>query len=112
MVWGKPAGAWANAVEEEEQEHGTIHAPAVQETEFPSLGAAVTVKETKKEKKKKQTMSLGEFVGSTAAPSRRAVDDDSILFNLPTAPRGRADGEEPSDGKPTLGGAFSRNYGE
>jgi hypothetical protein len=79
---------------------GSIQAPAVAEAEFPSLGEAVTVKETKK--KKKQTMSLGEFV-SGGLGSRRDAD----LVNLPTAPRGHVDGEE---GPPTLGGGF-RGYG-
>ena len=66
---------------------GSIKAPAVEEAEFPSLGAAVTIKETKK--KKKQTMSLGEFVA--AAPSRRRGDD---AIQLPTAPRSRIEGTD------------------
>lgn len=106
MVWGKPAsGAWANAVEEEEQEHGTIQAPAaVPERDFPTLGVAVTVKENKKEKKKKQTMSLGDFMSSGGSSSRRYED---AVVNLPTAPRGRVEGEEDSN---PLGGGF-RGYG-
>lgn len=78
------------------------------EQEFPSLGAAATVKETKKDKKKKQTMSLADFVGGGTGASRRGIPDDSLL-SLPTAPRPRAEGEEPSE--PQLGGGF-RGYGK
>jgi hypothetical protein len=90
---------------------GAIPPPAVKETEFPSLGMAAAVKETKKDKKKK-TMSLADF---NSAPfgagriGRRAVpDDNSILLSLPTAPRQREEGDEPDD-RPT--GGF-RTYGE
>lgn len=87
---------------------GGIQAPVVAETEFPSLGAALNVKETKKDKKKKQTMSLGEFVGKTSSRPAPA-EDESFLLNLPTAPRGRGD-EKEDDGDKPLGGAF-RGYG-
>ena len=80
----------------------------VAEKEFPSLGVAVTVKETKKDKKKKQTMSLGAFMGGGAA-ARRSKPDDSILLSLPSGPRQRAEGEEEPD-RP-LGGGF-RGYGK
>lgn len=82
---------------------GAIQAPVVKETEFPSLGAAMSVKETKKEKKKKQTMSLGEFVSGGAGGAPRA----DLLMSLPTGPRGRR--EEGEEEKP-LGGAF-KGYG-
>jgi len=82
---------------------GAIQAPVVKETEFPSLGAAMSVKETKKEKKKKQTMSLGEFVSGGAGGAPRA----DLLMSLPTGPRGRREEEE--EEKP-LGGAF-KGYG-
>lgn len=83
---------------------GAIQAPVIKETEFPSLGEAAAVKETKKEKKKKQTMSLGEFVKSGPGGTSNAP----ILMNLPTAPRARQDGEVPEE-KP-LGGGF-KGYG-
>jgi len=86
---------------------GAIQAPVAEETEFPTLGAAASVRESKKEKKKKQTMSLSEFVGGSS--NRRKPDDDSIVFSLPTAPRGRVEGEESTD-RP-LGGAFNKGFG-
>lgn len=52
-------------------------------------------------------MSLSEFVGGSS--NRRKPDDDSIVFSLPTAPRGRVEGEEPTD-RP-LGGAFNKGFG-
>lgn len=108
MAWGKPAaGAWANAVEEEEQENGTIEAPAAKEEDFPSLGTDFpslgSSSNKKREKKKKQTMSLGEFVAGGAPRA-------DLLMSLPTAPRARQEGEgEQIDGE-TLGGAF-KSYG-
>eukprot|EP00887_Chlorella_sp_A99_P002638 scaffold6.g2638.t1 len=108
-AWGKPTGAWAAAVEDEEKEHGPIAPPtaAAPEDDFPTLGVAATVKETKKDKKKKQTMSLGDFMrGGGASAGGRAADVD--VLQLPTAPRQRAEGEErPERG---LGGAFG-GYG-
>ena len=81
---------------------GAIQAPVVKESEFPSLGAAAAVKETKK--KKKQTMSLGEFVTrGTGGPPKA-----DLLMNLPTAPRVREPGEEEPE-RP-LGGGF-KGYG-
>lgn len=86
---------------------GTIQAPVVKEEEFPSLGAdfpslgaAVT---QKKERKKKQTMSLGEFVSGGSQP--RA----DLLMSLPTAPRARK-GDATEGEEETLGGAF-KSYG-
>ncbi len=81
-------------------------APLVKQDDFPSLGMAVKVKETKKDKqKKKQTMSLTDFMKSGAG-SRQT--DDNILMSLPTAPRARAPGEESAERG--LGGGF-REYG-
>lgn len=64
------------------------------------------VKDTKREKKKKQTMSLTEFMkgGTSSRPS-----DDDILMSLPTKPRERAPGEAPPERG--LGGGFGRDYG-
>ncbi|GAB4820599.1 hypothetical protein N2152v2_007645 [Parachlorella kessleri] len=108
-AWGvqptAPASAWADAVDEEEEKHGAVLAPLVKaDDDFPSLAVTKNVKETKKDKKKKQTVSLAEFMrGGSSKPS-----DDAILFSLPTAPRGRGPGEAmPERG---LGGGF-REYG-
>ncbi|KAL4457949.1 hypothetical protein ABPG75_012814 [Micractinium tetrahymenae] len=126
MVWGaKPAGAWADNVEEEEAA-GTLAPPPAAfpvlgaakraDDDFPDLSAAAKVKESKKDKKKKeakQKLSLTDFLksdvgggGSTAAfgASRRGGGGDVDLLSLPTAPRPRAEGEEPAG--PRLGGAF------
>ena len=94
------AGGWFDCA-------GGIQAPiSAPEEEFPSLGAAAVFKETKKDKKKKQTMSLGDFMASGGTGSRRGMDDP--IMDLPTAPRGRREGEE--DTGPSLGGGF-RGYG-
>lgn len=90
---------------------GPIAAPITEEREFPSLGgadkddypslgAAATVKEAKKKDKrpKKQTMSLADFVNTDSDP----------IASLPTAPRGRAAGEEGPRERP-LGGGFARD---
>lgn len=89
----------------------------VKEDDFPDLMAASKVKESKKDKKKKeakQKLSLTDFLKSDGGSSggigigaRRGGDVD--LMSLPTAPRQRAEGEEPSRGGP-LGGGF-REYG-
>jgi hypothetical protein len=86
---------------------GKIQAPAAApERDFPSLGVAATVKESKKDKKKKQTMSLSDFMSSGAGSGRRGMSDP--ILDLPTAPRGRVEGEEEPS---TLGGGF-RAYGK
>lgn len=86
---------------------GTIEVPVAKEEEFPSLGADFpslgAAASQKREKKKKQTMSLGEFV-SGGAP--RA----DLLMSLPTAPRARQDGDRDNTEGETLGGAF-KSYG-
>lgn len=76
-----------------------------EEDDFPSLAVTKNVKESKKEKKKKQTMSLTDFM-KTGSAGRQS--DDAILMSLPTAPRARAPGEAaPERG---LGGGF-REFG-
>ena len=119
-AWGMPtSGAWANQVEEEEQDRGgELEAPTSkpvatfsQNAAFPSLGEAVKKKDSKKEKKAKPTkMNLADFQTSYKPPSasrRPTVNDDQILSSLPTAPRTRGDDEGPSAG---MGGAF-KDYG-
>lgn len=112
-AWGQPpkTGAWAAQVDEEEEENGGELAPppAVEfpalggdAQAFPSLGETAGMKESKRDRKKRQVqkMSLGAFVSA----GRKEVD----VVNLPTAPRARADGDE--EKKDGLGGGF-RNYG-
>ena len=106
-AWGAPQGAWANQVDEEEAENGgeldpvpgvSTAFPALGDTSFPSLGEAITAKDTKRDRKQKggpQKMSLGSFM---AAPEKVV---------LPTGPRERAEGEEERRG---LGGGF-KTYG-
>ena len=119
-AWGMPtSGAWANQVEEEEQDRGgELEAPTSKpvasfshDAAFPSLGEAVKKKDSKKEKKAKPTkMNLADFQTSYKPPSasrRPTVNDDQILSSLPTAPRTRGDDDAPSAG---LGGAF-KDYG-
>lgn len=115
-AWGGPpsTGAWANQVEEEEEENGgelePVPAPSATafpalggETAFPALGDAINVKDSKKDRKNKKvknTMSLGAFV----AAGRKEPE----VVNLPTGPRQRAADEEEKRGG--LGGGF-KNYG-
>lgn len=91
--------------------------PLVKEDDFPDLSVAAKVKESKKEKKKKQVLSLGEFMksdvgGGSSVPafgSRRGGGGGDIdLSSLPTAPRPRVEGEEAPSRH--LGGGF-REYG-
>ncbi|PSC72851.1 eukaryotic translation initiation factor 4B1-like [Micractinium conductrix] len=134
MVWGapKPAGAWADNVEEEEA--AVAVAPAkptafvagaakIKEDDFPDLAVAAKVKESKKDKKKKaakQTLSLTDFLKSdvgggvpTAFGASRRLGasggggGDVDVRSLPTAPRPRAEGEESAG---PMGGGF-REYG-
>lgn len=91
------------------------------EDDFPDLAAAAKVKETKKDKKKKeakkQVLSLTDFLKSDTGgssrggfgPAARRGGGDIDLMSLPTAPRPRAEGEEPSGGR-NIGGGF-REYG-
>ena len=119
-AWGLPtSGAWANQVDEEEQDRGgELEAPTSKpvatfshDAAFPSLDEAVKKKDSKKEKKAKpQKMNLADFQTSYKPPSasrRPTVNDDQILSSLPTAPRTRGDDDGPSAG---LGGAF-KDYG-
>ena len=90
----------------------------MKEDDFPDLSVAAKVKESKKEKKKKQTMNLSEFLkgdvggGAAAVPafgSRRGGGGGDVdLMSLPTAPRQRVEGEEAPSRH--LGGGF-REYG-
>ena len=61
---------------------------------FPDLSTAATIKDSRKEKKKKQTMSLADFQAgpkasykppSASSRTRAAKTDDDIV--LPTAPK-------------------------
>ena len=99
---------------------GPLAAPVVgKQDDFPSLGVAAKVKETKKDKKKKQTMSLADFNKSTPAtggafvpssrsgmvmPRRGEID----LSALPSGPRARPEGEAPSERGP---GGFGGDFG-
>lgn len=117
-AWGGPpsSGAWANQVDEEEAANGgeldpvpgvTTPFPSLgqqNDSSFPSLGDSLTVKESKKERRKKQggvqKMSLGNFM---------AAGKENEKIDLPTRPRERAEGEEDRRGG-GLGGGF-KNYG-
>jgi hypothetical protein len=107
-VWGKPQGAWADDVDEQEQS-GNLAAPTVpmgKEDAFPSLAAAA--KEPAGKKKKAKAVPLGAFLGGSAsAAARSAVDEKSILLSLPKGSSGLPKEERESGG---LGGAF-RDYG-
>ena len=117
-AWGAApkSGAWATQVDEEEEENGGILAPIPPaspaaafpalggDQSFPSLGEVASMKETKKDRKKKtvQKMPLGAFVAAGA----KARDTSDV--SLPTAPRARTDEEE--EKSRGLGGGF-KNYG-
>ena len=102
-VWGKPQGAWADDVDEQEQS-GNLAAPTVpmgKEDAFPSLAAAA--KEPAGKKKKAKAVPLGAFLGGSAsAAARSAVDEKSILLSLPKGSSGLPKEERESGG---LGGA-------
>ena len=114
-AWGPPSsGAWANQVDEEEEENGgeldPVPAPSPAafpalggETAFPALGESINIRDSKKDRKQKkvkQTMPLQAFV----AAGRKEPE----VVNLPTGPRQRTAEEEERRGG--LGGGF-RNYG-
>lgn len=115
-AWGgvPSTGAWANQVEEEEEENGgeldPVPAPAANafpalggDPAFPALGEAINIRDSKKDRKKKNTkntMSLGAFVA--------AGKKEPEIVNLPTGPRQRSAEEEEKRGG--LGGGF-KNYG-
>jgi hypothetical protein len=92
---------WADDVELEEQRHGPMD-------DFPPLGAEPAPKPKGKPKKGKQSVSLKDFLGGGPAVSmgRGPVGKD-ILYSLPTASRGKEEGDESGGG---LGGAF-KEYG-
>lgn len=83
---------------------------------FPSLSDAAAIKETKKERRKKQTLSLAElqklgsssqsgaFVPSRGMGSRYKMTDDEILKSLPTTSRGRKEGDGERGDR--MGGGF------
>ena len=88
---------------------------------FPTLGAAATVKETKKEKKAKAVkLSLAEFAGgagggggSSYAPPGRSGGGGGFFGHrdeivLPSGPSSRPDDESRDE---RLGGGFDRGYG-
>lgn len=106
------SGAWASQVDEEEAA-GTLGGPlAAAEEAFPDLSVAATTKESKRDKKKKQTISLAEFqTGKKAyAPptrGRTAVKEEIVL---PSGPRARDDDDD-GNSRGGLGGAFAgRDY--
>lgn len=113
-AWGvaPQANAWADAVDEEEAQHGVPPAPLpLPEDDFPSLGAAVKQGKdagAKTKKPKGQKMDLGAFLGGggrAAAPSR--TNDNELLMALPKASSGLPREER---GSGALGGAF-KDYG-
>jgi len=115
-AWGLPpsSGAWSNQVDEEEEANGGELAPPPAalpaafpilggKTAFPALGEALSMKDSKKERKQKkvkQAMSLGAFVA--------AGKKEPEIIDLPTGPRQRSEHEEAKKGG--LGGGF-KNYG-
>ena len=105
----KPTGAWASQVEDEEAaQGGALGAP---EEAFPDLSMAATKKESKRDKKKKQTVSLAEFqTGKKAyqAPKRGPAKEEIVL---PSGPRAREDDDD-GNSRGGLGGAFAggRDY--
>lgn len=105
----KPTGAWASQVDEEEAaQGGGLGAP---EEAFPDLSMAATKKESKRDKKKKQTVSLAEFqTGKKAyqAPKRGPAKEEIVL---PSGPRARDDDDD-GNSRGGLGGAFAggRDY--
>ena len=100
------SGAWATQVDEEEAAlGGTLAAP---EEAFPDLASAATKKESKRDKKKKQTISLAEFnTGKKAyAPPTRGRTAAKEEIVLPSGPRAREDDDD-GNSRGGLGGAFS-----
>ena len=106
------SGAWASQVDEEEAA-GTLGGPlAAPEEAFPDLAMAATKKETKRDKKKKQTVSLAEFqTGKKAyAPPTRGRTAAKEEIVLPSGPRAREDDDD-GNSRGGLGGAFAgRDY--
>lgn len=107
------SGAWASQVDEEEAA-GTLGNPlAAPEEAFPDLAVAATKKQSKRDKGKKQTVSLAEFqTGKKAAyapPTRgRTAAKEEIV--LPSGPRERDDDDD-GNSRGGLGGAFAgRDY--
>ena len=113
-AWGGPpsSGAWANQIEEEEEENGGELDPVPTQTAtafpalggptgFPALGEAINIRDSKKDRKKKGTpIPLSTFVA--------AGKKEPEAINLPTGPRQRSAEDEEKRGG--LGGGF-KNYG-
>lgn len=102
-AWGtQSSSAWADEVDQQEARNGKL------DDAFPTLGEAAKAEKGGKGKKKSvQKMSFADFLGNGRAAggdSFAAGSDKSILMSLPTAPRGRVEGEE-SFG---LGGGFNK----
>lgn len=114
-AWGGVTSSWADSVEEEHGSRPPAPAPLADDDDFPSLGAKNPT--GPKKKVKGQKMGLSDFMSkvgsSSSAPAGRGLDptaaDKMILLNLPTAPRGRQEGDNVRP-EGQLGGAFS-NYG-
>ena len=114
-AWGVQSSqprAWAEEVEEAEQQNGGS-LPNVNEEAFPSLSAAAAKPEPKGKKKQKEKLSLGAFLAGGAAgggarqSARAPADDSSLLLNLPKGSSGIRDTDREAGG---LGGAF-KEYG-
>jgi hypothetical protein len=119
MAWGgKPAGNWADDVEEHESKGGQLGPAApvgprgTGAGDFPSLADAAKMPVPSKNapaKKKGVKLSLTEFAAFGGAGSRPApFNEKAILLQLPTAPRPRTEGDDGKieRGGPGLGGAF------
>ena len=106
------SGAWASQVDEEEAA-GTLGNPlAAPEEAFPDLAVAATKKQSKRDKGKKQTVSLAEFqTGKKAyAPPTRGRTAAKEEIVLPSGPRARDDDDD-GNSRGGLGGAFAgRDY--
>jgi len=73
-AWGKGGSSWADDAEKGDSDVSdlpVVEAPPLpsrakdEDEAFPSLSAAVAKPQSKKEKKKKQTLSLSEFTSGT-----------------------------------------------
>jgi hypothetical protein len=99
---------WADDVELEEQSNGPLA-----DDDYPVLGAQPTkVKEPKgKAKKVKQTVNLRDFLGAggPVAP-RGGPSGKDILLHLPTASRGKEEGDDAQGAG--MGGGFRTFGGE
>jgi hypothetical protein len=105
--------AWAEEVEEAEQQNGGS-LPHVNEDAFPSLSTAATKPAPKGKKKNTEKLSLQAFLtggaagGGARTGARAPADDSSLLMNLPKGSSGKRDDDREGGGG--LGGAF-KDYG-